>query len=242
MKEQKDWESFYSSFSSIKLKEKHFSMASFIKSICEDAKDIIDIGCGSGEYSIAFSHEFEKVIALDISDSLINKLIEEAKDKIDNIEFIASDYQNYYEKHDISFLSFSPVIQNIDDLKRVIKQTNKSVFILTVDEGSYDYHRFELIKLLPPRKMGGFIKNAKWIEESLGSLNIDYQSKSFTESSEEKMDREYAIEYFVSYFMAIGYKKEEVEGTITKYIDDNLDDNNLIEKHKLNTKLIFFKI
>ena len=63
MKDQKDWESFYNRFSNIHVEEKHFLMAKFIKDMVTTASDIIDIGCGNGEYSIAFSSYFERVYA-----------------------------------------------------------------------------------------------------------------------------------------------------------------------------------
>ena len=89
--------------------------------------------------------------------------------------------------------------------------------------------------------MGGFIKNSKWVENSLQCLNIDYRTESFSEESEERIVREKAIDYFLTYFQAIGYRKDEVEKTIIDYINNHVSDGYLIEKHKINTKLIYFK-
>ena len=243
MLEQKQWEKFYKKFTKLEITSEHIAIVDIIKDITNPSYDIIDIGCGRGEYSFLFSKIYPKVYALDIASSLIEDINKEIKEKkIDNIHTINMDYEKYNLKHDISFLSFSPCIQSIEDIKKVISLTNKYVFILTVDKGSKDRHRYELIKKYPPKHMGGFIKDASIIKGYLEELNILYKEERFHNKSIEYMDKEEAINYFITYFTSLGYKKEEIEEGIKEYITNNVIDNKLKETHMMNKSLIYFKV
>ena len=241
MKEQKDWESFYNKHTNFQIEDFHFQIASIIRNETK-CDDIIDIGCGNGEYSIVFSKIFDSVTSLDISELLVNKFRDTINGEITNIKFVCDDYLNYKFKHDVSFLSFCPVIQTKEDLFYLINHTNKYIYILTVDEGSYDFHRFELLKLFPPRKKQGFIKPLKWYDETLKEMNLIFSLERFNKQWEERIDKETAIDYFISYFSSLGYKREEIENTITEYINTHLIEGQLIEKHVINKVLIRIKL
>ena len=241
MLDPKKWSKFYSCFSSFSITPLHQQIATLIKEKAIYSKDIIDIGCGNGEYSICFSYLFDEVISLDISESVINSFSAKLDSTTSNIKPIAMDYQNYINCHDISFLSFSPAIKNESDLKKIIKLTKDYLFILTVDKGSIDFHRYELLKYFPPKK-SGFIKNADWYRDILQSLNLVYEETAFPSSTVEKMEKDYAIDYFITYFEALGYPKEETNDKIKEYIENNVKNNYLYEQHILNRILFTIKI
>lgn len=240
MEEQKNWEDFFMKYNDFHITEEHEKIARMIHERLPEAKDILDIGCGSGEYAVCFSKFFSHVIALDIS----NKVIANLEDKIEktaNMTMIAMDYADYETPHDISFLSFCPAIQYLDDLKKVMRLSKKGVFLLTVDTGSMDFHRAALLSLYPPKEKSGFIKPADWFRSSFKALDIHYEEFLFHREWEESMEKIRAISYFMTYFQSFGYKGENIKKRITAYVNENSVDGLLTEHHILNKVLFYVK-
>jgi len=67
------------------------------------AKKIIDAGCGSGYHSIVLSSLGTKVTAFDPSDEMLKLAIDNAKKYKFNIDFINSDFLNFYKNTDQNF-------------------------------------------------------------------------------------------------------------------------------------------
>lgn len=58
-------------------------------------KTIVDAGCGSGEITVRLAKDFEKVIGIDFSESMVQVLREKiAKDNINNVEVYVDDVLN----------------------------------------------------------------------------------------------------------------------------------------------------
>ncbi len=78
-------------------------------------KNVLDLGCGSGAYTIRMAHEAAHVTALDISDGMLDSLRRSADDKgIKNIEYVISDWTDYRsdKKFDIIMCSLTPAMKD----------------------------------------------------------------------------------------------------------------------------------
>lgn len=91
-------------------------------------KEIIDIGCGSGRFTIFLAKYAKKVVGVDISEEMLKKLSETAKlYDVSNITTHNADWQtiniydyNFYKSFDIAFASMMPGINSQDTLTKMI--------------------------------------------------------------------------------------------------------------------------
>jgi len=119
---------------------------------------ILDIGCGTGIWSLGLAADAEKVVGLDISEAML----EQAKRNCDeagirNAEFVVADWKDMVpgegvlsEKFDIVLIHMTPALKNMDDLEKVLKVCRGCCFYTTgVKRTSNVRDRFD--KLCPDR-------------------------------------------------------------------------------------------
>ena len=100
-------------------------------------KTILDIGCGTGVYSLPLAMEGEKVIAVDFSDKMLGILKQETlKKRIENIKIINSEWKNfdakkYGKKFDIAFASMTAAIRNFSDIKKMETAAKDHCIVVT---------------------------------------------------------------------------------------------------------------
>ncbi|MEA3307618.1 MAG: class I SAM-dependent methyltransferase [Elusimicrobiota bacterium] len=88
-------------------------------------KNIIDIGCGTGIYTLPFALEAAEVTGTDFSLLMLKKMKEEAKNqKIKNLKTIYSSWEDFdFKKHrknyDIAFASMTAAIKTASAVKKM---------------------------------------------------------------------------------------------------------------------------
>lgn len=88
----------------------------------------LDIGCGTGRYTIALFKEFKNLVGIDIADGMIEKANIIAKEKsAENINFVCSQWDNVDlnslnngEKFDLVFAHMTPAINSLSSFKKII--------------------------------------------------------------------------------------------------------------------------
>src|SRR5688572_26993310 len=92
-----------------------------------DFKNCLEIGCGTGKNTEWFCSKANKVTAVDLSLEMLAK----AKQKIStvNVEFIQADIkQNWnFSKGNYDLVSFSLVLEHIQDLNEIFKKANEAL-------------------------------------------------------------------------------------------------------------------
>lgn len=117
-----------------------------LKGYINENSEVLDIGCGTGSYSIELSKICKKVYALDYSDCMLNVLKEKIKsNNIDNIEIIKANWndinlnkENMYKKFDLVISSLNPGCYNPDSLLKINEASNKSCCYIGTDGKSKD--------------------------------------------------------------------------------------------------------
>ena len=82
-------------------------------------KTVLDVGCGSGMYTIRLAQQAATVTALDISDEMLRILMQDAAAQgLDNLRPVVSDWQNFADdqRYQIVFASMTPALT--DDAAR----------------------------------------------------------------------------------------------------------------------------
>ena len=98
-----------------------------------DGASVLDVGCGSGMYTIRIAREAARVTALDISDVMLDILREDAQARgLNNIDYVRSDWMDFNsdETFDIVFCSMTPAIMSEESrLKLLGHARGKTVFM-----------------------------------------------------------------------------------------------------------------
>jgi SAM-dependent methyltransferase len=94
---------------------------------------ILDVGCGSGMYTIRIAREAARVTALDVSDVMLDILREDAEGLgLRNIDYVRSDWMEYDsdKTFDVVFCSMTPAIQSEESRLKLLRHARgKTVFM-----------------------------------------------------------------------------------------------------------------
>tara|TARA_B100001029_G_C15045693_1_gene446939 strand:+ start:75 stop:1127 length:1053 start_codon:yes stop_codon:yes gene_type:complete len=121
-------------------------------------KNILDMGCGSGRFTLAFSYlNPEKVIGVDLGEEglKIAKSIAKKK-KIKNVKFIKSSVLNLpFRKNTFDFVFCKGVLHHtgntfkgLDNIKKVLKKGGKAFVYLYGSGGIFWYTRKQMRKVM----------------------------------------------------------------------------------------------
>ncbi|MCR8684702.1 class I SAM-dependent methyltransferase [Campylobacter ureolyticus] len=95
-------------------------------------KTLVDIGCGTGIYSLYLAGICKMVLGVDSSTKMLEELnLKKAEFKINNLQTINSDFKNFQtaDKFDIAFLTMSPALQNEDDFNKFMDLGNLRIYL-----------------------------------------------------------------------------------------------------------------
>ena len=95
-------------------------------------KTLVDIGCGTGIYSLHLAGICKMVLGVDSSTKMLEELnLKKTEFKIKNLQTINSDFKNFKtaDKFDIAFLTMSPALQSEDDFKKFINLGNLRIYL-----------------------------------------------------------------------------------------------------------------
>lgn len=94
---------------------------------------VLDVGCGTGKYSIALSNLCKKIIGIDLSPKMIenaNKNKEEYK--MSNVEFYCGDWSDmdlgergFGNRFDLVFAHMTPAVNSADTFEKLSKASRK---------------------------------------------------------------------------------------------------------------------
>jgi SAM-dependent methyltransferase len=94
---------------------------------------VLDVGCGSGMYTIRIARQAARVTALDVSDVMLDILREDAEARgLHNIDYVRSDWMDYDGEtaFDIVFCSMTPAIQSEESRLKLLRHARgKTVFM-----------------------------------------------------------------------------------------------------------------
>ncbi|ADD67765.1 Methyltransferase type 11 [Denitrovibrio acetiphilus DSM 12809] len=95
---------------------------------------ILDVGCGSGKFTIGLGKKAKDVHGIDISDEMLRILTEDsANEGVNNITTQQTDWESYIKKpesFDIVFCSTTPAVRSPEDYKTVTEIARQYVIYL----------------------------------------------------------------------------------------------------------------
>lgn len=94
----------------------------------DDASVVLDVGCGTGIYSLALARRCKKVIGIDLSPKMLELARRRAaEEQLPNVEFICADWheldpqkEGYEKKFDLVFAHMTPAVQSADTFLKLL--------------------------------------------------------------------------------------------------------------------------
>lgn len=240
--EEKFWDKRAEEFNRKDIEEKESNDFSYILDFIEvtqgtKLKNVLDIGCGTGFYSIQFSEISDHVIGTDISQNMLNYAKKNAKAKNrSNITFVKETWSElsleelqWKEKFDLVFASMTPAIGSYEDLMKMIN-CGKGLYFLSGFVERKDSLKDELSKIILGSYSDNPHQNKIYIAFNI-LWNMGYYPKiKYKDSNWERynsVDKFY--EEFLNYFGRKKILTEEDKYAIKNYIE-NKSINGMVEE------------
>ena len=145
-----------------------------------DNKTLIDIGAGTGVYSLHLAKMCQSVLALDLSPAMLEVLQNSAKEhNINNIKTLCGTIEEVKElKFDIAFLTMSPALKSNDDFEIFNNLAKQHIYMNWLKPRKSD-----LLELfMDANNRADMAAPVAQLEAFLNSKNIKFQSKEINEN------------------------------------------------------------
>ncbi|EGK8088812.1 class I SAM-dependent methyltransferase [Campylobacter lari] len=200
--------------------------ATFAKLRSLQGKIVVDIGCGSGVWTLHLAQKAKSVLGVDSSSVMLEILQEDAKTHaISNVKTLNLDFENFYKNNntnfDLAFLSMSPALQNEKDYKAFLSLASKKVYLgwASRRKSSFLDPIFEHFNT----HFKGFYEED--LQSFLNAQNISYESEIFNEIRVVKRDKDSAIENALWHLSmnGINANKQELESFVKDEVEEIIE-------------------
>ncbi|EMS7184091.1 class I SAM-dependent methyltransferase [Campylobacter lari] len=200
--------------------------ATFAKLGSLQGKSVVDIGCGSGVWTLHLAQKAKSVLGIDSSSAMLEILQEDAKTHaISNIKTLNLDFENFYKnnniKFDLAFLSMSPALQNEKDYKAFLNLASKKVYLgwASRRKSSFLDPIFEHFNT----HFKGFYEED--LQGFLNAQNIPYEIEIFNETRVVKRDKDSAMENALWHLSMNGLNanKQELESFVKDEVEEIIE-------------------
>ncbi len=189
-------------------------------------KDIIDIGCGTGVWTLHLAQNAKEITALDNAKAMLEILKEDAKKlqlaniKYENCTFTEWTDKNQNAQFDIAFLSMSPALQDEKDYLNFIQLAKFRIYL-----GWADYRKSDFLDPIFKHfdtEFKGIYKQD--LESYLLENNINFHKFVFDETRTVERKKDEAIENALWHLDMNGIKasKQDLEAFVKGDIKESI--------------------
>jgi ubiquinone/menaquinone biosynthesis C-methylase UbiE len=190
--------------------------------------EVLDVGCGSGPYTLLFARAARSITALDISQGMLDELVKRASaGGIRNIRTVCSSWENYRgrKKYDLVFSSFCPGVDNPQALFKMERMCRRSCCYITSGSVGQPGYMYELWKMLTG-ECSHLSKN-----DDFYAFNILYEAgrmpnvRSFHHHSQKILSQEEIVSNALLYFEMLMPLDEKQKRMIRGYVSSHLPED-----------------
>lgn len=204
----------------------------YLKELGIDFKDktIIDIGCGTGVWTLHLAKKASEIYALDGSKAMLEILENDSKTLgLKNLQFCHANFADFAftKSFDIAFLTMSAALQTKQDYEKFLNLGKERIHLSWADERKSDFLTpiFEAFKLSSSKN-----KEAN-LQDFLEENGVEFQMKIFSETRFAKRSYEEALQNALWHLKAKGIFADESQ--ISKFIDKKGINERIDSKMKL---------
>ncbi|KMT22259.1 nucleoside-triphosphatase [Clostridium cylindrosporum] len=189
-----------------------------------DNMTILDMGSGTGAFTIPLSQKAKSITALDSSINMISHLKNKCENEgIKNVNYLISPFEDIdIPPHDIIINAFSVgVTKDYEVLQKLCDTTKKFAFIISHHENdTYKFGEEELSKRLGRKLTEKRHSTNEGIFPMLDKLNLDYDYSEVEFSFPQYFkDMDDAMNFFITYF---NINEEREISILQNYLDETL--------------------
>lgn len=201
----------------------------------------LDIGAGSGAYSLAFSPFCKEITALDMSLGMLRLLDERCTGlKISNIRTVREMWEEYdkTQKYDVVFSAMCPAVCDMESLLKMERHSKRHCILLTVGQGSSSKIRSSLRPLITNDPLSGLSPDVIYIFNVLYALGKLPELKFYPMVSNPSMSVDDAVETYRIYYEIFGFSAEKTEPVIRNYLGKIAMNGVCTDEVKINMALL----
>ncbi|CZE46178.1 class I SAM-dependent methyltransferase [Campylobacter geochelonis] len=197
-------------------------------------KTLVDIGCGTGVYSLFLAGICKSVLGVDGSSGMLEELAKKANEfEIKNIRTIHANFDEFCtdESFDIAFLTMSPALKNEVDFKKFISLATKRIYL--------NWEKPRHSSMLEPffAKFGksGWENVTKTLKNYLEDKNIAYKTEILDEKRVACRTFDEAYENVLWHLQINGfeYDKIEIRAMLEKQCDNGVVKDEIISQMRV---------
>ena len=200
-----------------------------------NGKSLIDVGCGTGVWTLHLAQKAKTVLALDASNAMLEILKEDSlRLNLSNITCKNSDFEGFYtcfkDKFDIAFSSMSPALNKKEDYEAFLNLAPCRIYL-----GWQEYRQSDFLEPIF-KALGARQKcfNDDDIESYLKKEGIKFEKQVFDETRRNEKSKEVALENALWHLNMAGLEPSPQE--LEKFVKAET----IIEVVKSKIKLLIF--
>ena len=204
---------------------------------------VLDIGAGSGGFSLALAPYVSRITALDPCTASLELLKERSlQNELNNIECVNCPWELYEntEQFDLVTTSMCPAICDLDALMNMERLAKKRCVIITVFPTSVDPNRRNMMQELGIKPRGMVTPAGHYINVLYA---LDRCPEVFRESftSVSRITRDRALDHYTQYFSIFGVDPKVSADYINGYFDKYAEDGVITEESCMDMAMITWK-
>lgn len=217
----------------------------FDRGLLTPASSVLDLGSGTGTFTLAFAKHCQSVTALEM-DAVSQRACQTqaAQLGLTNISHQTKMWETYQPKERFDFVlsSMCPAICNYTELLKMESLSNHACGILAVTRGSYDLHRKQLMQLLNVHPTGGMTTEALWYYEALYLAGKQPEVRSWSRHFAYTLPLEEILLRNERYFEIFEIAAADSRPILTRYFQSIAKDGFVDDETQLNTALITWNV
>lgn|GEM_PF-857164 len=212
------------------------------RGILRDGDTVLDIGCGTGLFSIPIAGIATRVVCMDGSVGMLGRLEKQCREQgISNIETVGSSWKDFNtnERFDLVFSSLCPALNNPDSILRMASYSKRNCAYI-----SSAFHE-DGMEIDAWRRLGRDISfkglDTRFPHGFLKINGMEPELEFFSSTSEHSCTVDEAESMLASRMGSHVHVSEEVREAISEAVNGRATDGMIVESRKLTLGLLTWR-